>query len=100
MAANEGTAQNQGGASMLGGHAKFAMGYVEEGIGNVTGSKEWQESGKKASSEGIEEMKAAKNTNSNPAPSGIGGKIEQMAGSATGCSGMEEEGKERQEKAK
>lgn len=44
-------------ASMLGGHAQFAKGYVEETIGNVTGSKEWKESGKEDSQAGIAEMK-------------------------------------------
>jgi uncharacterized protein YjbJ (UPF0337 family) len=44
-------------ASMLNGHAQFAKGYVEETIGNVTGSKDWQESGKADSKAGIEEMK-------------------------------------------
>jgi uncharacterized protein YjbJ (UPF0337 family) len=43
--------------SMIGGHAQYAKGYVEETIGNVTGSKEWQESGKKDEKEGIETMK-------------------------------------------
>jgi uncharacterized protein YjbJ (UPF0337 family) len=44
-------------ASMLSGHATYAKGYVAETIGNVTGSKEWQESGKKDAQAGIEEMK-------------------------------------------
>lgn len=44
-------------ASVLGGHAKYAKGYVEETIGNVTGSKEWQESGQKDAKRGIDEMK-------------------------------------------
>jgi uncharacterized protein YjbJ (UPF0337 family) len=44
-------------ASMLGGHAQLAKGYVEETIGNVTGSKEWQDSGKNDSKAGIDEMK-------------------------------------------
>jgi len=88
-------------ASLVGGHAKFVKGYVEESVGGITGSKEWQESGKKLSSEGVEEMKAANaNNKSEPVASGVGGRIEQMAGSATGCTGMEEEGKERIEKAK
>jgi len=41
---------------------------------------------------------SAQNTKE-PAASGIGGKIEQAAGSAVGCEGMEQEGKERQDKA-
>jgi uncharacterized protein YjbJ (UPF0337 family) len=43
--------------SMVSGHAQYAKGYVEETIGNVTGSKEWQESGKKDTQAGIGEMK-------------------------------------------
>jgi len=43
--------------SMVSGHAQYAKGYVEETIGNVTGSKEWQESGKKDTEAGIGEMK-------------------------------------------
>jgi uncharacterized protein YjbJ (UPF0337 family) len=43
--------------SMVAGHAQYAKGYVEETIGNVTGSKEWQESGKKDTQAGIGEMK-------------------------------------------
>ena len=42
---------------MLNGHAQYAKGYVEETIGNVTGSKEWQEGGKSDTQAGIEEMK-------------------------------------------
>jgi hypothetical protein len=34
-----------------------------------------------------------------PAPSGILGKAEEVAGRATGCEGMEKEGVQRQEKA-
>ena len=42
---------------MLSGHAQYAKGYVEEMIGNVTGSKEWQESGKNDAEAGTTEMK-------------------------------------------
>jgi uncharacterized protein YjbJ (UPF0337 family) len=44
-------------ASMVGGHAQYAKGYVEETIGNLTGSADWKESGKKDAAEGIESMK-------------------------------------------
>ena len=54
MTSNESPDQQ---ASMLAGHAQYAKGYAEETIGNVTGSKEWQESGKKDAQEGIKEMK-------------------------------------------
>jgi len=87
-------------ASMLSGHAQYAKGYVVETIGNVTGSKEWQESGKSDAQAGIDEMKTANQQNtSEPAASGIGGRVEELAGKAAGCEGMESEGKERQEKA-
>merc|ERR1711964_240098 len=64
---------NNNQASMIGGHAQYAKGYVEESIGNLTGSKEWQESGKKDAEAGIGEMKAAnQNRTSEPAASGMG----------------------------
>ncbi|KAK0119477.1 hypothetical protein ONS95_010924 [Cadophora gregata] len=91
---------NNNQASMLAGHAQYAKGYVEETVGNLTGSKEWQESGKKDAEAGIGEMKAAnQNRTSEPAASGIGGRVEELAGKATGCEGMEKEGAERQAKA-
>lgn len=43
--------------SLVGGHAQYVKGYVEETIGNVTGNKEWTESGKKDAQEGIDTMK-------------------------------------------
>ena len=46
-------------ASMVGGHAQYVKGYVEETVGNVTGSKEWQESGKLDAQAGIDEMKVS-----------------------------------------
>ena len=42
---------------------------------------------------------ASQQKTSEPAPSGIGGRVEELAGKATGCEGMESEGKERQAKA-
>ncbi|PVH69667.1 hypothetical protein DL98DRAFT_564366 [Cadophora sp. DSE1049] len=78
---------NDNQASMLGGHAQYAKGYVEETVGNLTGSKEWQESGKKDAEAGIGEMKRN------------GGRVEELAGKAAGCEGMEKEGTERQAKA-
>ncbi|KAM3069374.1 hypothetical protein ACMFMG_005478 [Clarireedia jacksonii] len=86
--------------SMLAGHAQYAKGYVAETIGSVTGSKEWIDSGKKDEEAGIATMKAANaNQTSEPVPTGLGGKIEEIAGKATGCEGMVGEGRERQEKA-
>ncbi|KAI9053123.1 hypothetical protein LZ554_003390 [Drepanopeziza brunnea f. sp. 'monogermtubi'] len=94
------SSNNSNAASMLSGHAQYAKGYVEETVGNLTGSKEWQDSGKKDAAAGIEEMKAANaQKTSEPAASGLGGKVEEMAGKAAGCEGMEKEGALRQEKA-
>lgn len=42
---------------MLAGHAQYAKGFVEETIGSVTGSKEWQESGKEDSRAGVDGMR-------------------------------------------
>lgn len=44
-------------ASLLNGHAQYAKGYVEETIGNVTGSEEWKQSGKDHAQQGIDETK-------------------------------------------
>lgn len=45
-------------------------------------------------------MQAAnQNRTSEPAASGIGGRVEELAGKAAGCEGMEKEGAERQAKA-
>ena len=43
--------------SMLSAHAQYAQGYASETMGNLTGSKEWQESGKQTAEEGIANMK-------------------------------------------
>jgi len=86
--------------SILSGHAQYAKGYVTETIGKAIGSEEWTESGKADSQKGIDEMKQAKQqSDSQPAATGVGGKIEEFAGKAAGCEGMEEEGKERQARA-
>jgi uncharacterized protein YjbJ (UPF0337 family) len=44
-------------ASIVGGHAQFAKGYVYETIGNITGAESWKESGKRNILQGSEEMK-------------------------------------------
>lgn len=43
--------------SIISGHAQYVKGYAAETIGNVTGNKEWQESGKQDAKAGIDEMK-------------------------------------------
>ena len=48
----------------------------------------------------LNEIQAASEQNkSEPAASGFGGRVEELAGKAAGCEGMENEGKERQMKA-
>ncbi|KAG9229380.1 hypothetical protein BJ875DRAFT_507979 [Amylocarpus encephaloides] len=85
--------------SMLSGHTQYVKGYAESTIGNVVGSVDWKKSGDKDMEGGVSEMKEAnKNKTSKLDDSGIGEKIEQMAGSAAGCEGMEKEGTERQTK--
>jgi uncharacterized protein YjbJ (UPF0337 family) len=44
-------------ASMTGGHAQYVKGYVNEMVGNVTGSENWKESGKMDQNNGIREMR-------------------------------------------
>ncbi|KAG0652583.1 hypothetical protein D0Z07_0449 [Hyphodiscus hymeniophilus] len=93
------SSEDSNSASMLNGHVQYAKGYAQEVIGNATGSQEWQESGKSATQAGIDEMKTANQQKiSEPAASGFGGRVEELAGKAAGCEGMEAEGKERQEK--
>ncbi|KAI6709620.1 hypothetical protein B2J93_9269 [Marssonina coronariae] len=95
---NTNTGQGQN-ASMLTGHAQYAKGYVEETIGNLTGSAVWQESGKKDAEAGIGEMKAASQQRAEPRPSSLEGRVEELVGKAAGCEGMEREGNARQEKS-
>lgn len=53
-APNSNTPTNPG---MVSGHAQYAKGYVEETVGKALGSKDWEDSGRKDSAAGIEEMK-------------------------------------------
>jgi uncharacterized protein YjbJ (UPF0337 family) len=46
-------------SSIIGGHAQYAKGYVEETIGSVTGNQEWTEAGKKDEQEGIDAMRVS-----------------------------------------
>jgi len=58
--------------TLLSSHTQYAKGYAEETIGNLTGSKEWQESGKKDAKEGIEGMKVRTSIHpSNPVQASI-----------------------------
>ncbi len=62
----------------------------QETIGSMTGSEEWRSSGEAEKQAGIDNMKAA-SANRDPQTSGLG-KVEEMAGKAVGCEGMEQEG--------
>ena len=59
-------------------------------MGSVTGSEEWKSSGEKDKQAGVDAMKAA-SENRDPQRDGYG-KVEEVAGKAVGCEGMEEEG--------
>lgn len=64
--------------------------FPQETIGNVTGSKEWQESGSATKQHAVDAMKKA-SEGRDPAKDGYG-KAEEIAGKITGCEGMKEEG--------
>ena len=59
-------------------------------VGSVTGSEGWAKSGETDKQAGIDAMKAA-SENRDSSQSGFG-KVEEMAGKAVGCEGMENEG--------
>lgn len=59
-------------------------------VAAVTGSEAWQSSAESDKQTGIDNMKAA-SANRDPQQSGYG-KVEELAGKAVGCEGMEEEG--------
>ena len=65
---------------------------MQEVVGNVTGSQDWKTSGEQDKQAGADAMKAA-GENRDPQQSGFG-KVEEMAGKAVGCEGMENEGAE------
>lgn len=62
----------------------------ENVIGSVTGSSAWQSSGANDKEAGINAMKAA-SENRDASTQGFG-KVEELAGKAVGCEGMEKEG--------
>nr|POF15993.1 hypothetical protein CFP56_76743 [Quercus suber] len=76
--------------SLIGGHAQYVKGAAEEVVGNVTGAQDWKQSGEQDKSAGIDAMKTA-SANRDPNASGFG-KVEEVAGQAVGCEGMENEG--------
>lgn len=56
----------------------------------MTGSTEWKETGEREKAAAVDGMKAA-SENRDPQQSGFG-KVEEVAGKAVGCEGMESEG--------
>ncbi|KAH8594542.1 hypothetical protein B0O99DRAFT_180228 [Bisporella sp. PMI_857] len=84
-------------ASLLSGHATYAKGAVEETIGNVTGAAAWKASGRQDQEAGKQEMRVANENRPEAEGSGIGGRVEEVAGIVVGCEGMSVEGKEKQE---
>ncbi|KAL3420013.1 hypothetical protein PVAG01_08512 [Phlyctema vagabunda] len=105
MSSDSTSTNNNNNPSLIGGHAQFAKGYVEEALGNATGSREWQESGKADSAQGIQAMKAAgEQRKTDPQTGAAGGvnpttaKMEEVAGRLAGCEGMEKEGAEKLQK--
>ena len=59
-------------------------------MGAVTGSEAWNSSAESDKQAGVDAIKAA-SSNRDPQQSGYG-KVEELAGKAVGCEGMEDEG--------
>ncbi|KAF2460798.1 hypothetical protein BDY21DRAFT_368944 [Lineolata rhizophorae] len=82
MSSDDQNNQQQQQPSLVSGHAEY------DTIGSVTGSHAWQTSGQQAKAHATQEMKMAGEERQ-----GAGaGKVEEMAGKAVGCEGMEKEG--------
>lgn len=58
----------------------------------MTGAEDWKNSAESDKQAGIDAMKQA-SANRDPNQTGFG-KVEEMAGKATGCEGMEKEGEQ------
>lgn len=83
-------------SSLIGGHAQYAKGAIEETIGNITGSQVWIDSGVHDKEEAVEKMRAA---NHEPSDSSIiSGATEKKIGSMVGCEGMVHNGEEKERK--
>jgi uncharacterized protein YjbJ (UPF0337 family) len=81
-------------ASLIGGHAQYVKGAVEETIGNITGSEAWKDSGVQDKQEAVEKMRAA---NQGPSDSSlISGTTEKKIGNMVGCEGMVHNGEEKE----
>ncbi|KAI9148133.1 hypothetical protein HJFPF1_11957 [Paramyrothecium foliicola] len=77
--------------SLIDGHVQYVKGAAESTIGNLSGSQAWKASGE-------QDMAAAKDImqkagEQRDASQGYG-KVEELAGKATGCGGMQKEGAE------
>ncbi|PNS19939.1 hypothetical protein CAC42_7906 [Sphaceloma murrayae] len=86
------SSSNEQQPGLIGGHATYVKGAVEEVIGKATGSAPWTESGTSDKQQGIGAMKAASQQRDSHSQ-GMG-KVEEVAGKVVGCEGMVEEGKE------
>ncbi|KAF2238208.1 hypothetical protein EV356DRAFT_573333 [Viridothelium virens] len=75
---------------LVSGHAQYVKGAAVSAVGSVTGSESWQQSGEQQKEQGVNEMKAAGEAR-DPQSQGFG-KVEELAGKAAGCEGMENEG--------
>lgn len=84
-------------ASLIGGHAQYVKGAVEETIGNLTGSQAWKDSGIHDKQEAVESMRAANEGTTDS--SLISGTTEKNIGSAVGCPGMIHNGEEKEKKS-
>lgn len=65
---------------------------IQAGVAAVTGNSAWQRSADADKSQGINTMKAASAAR-DPQQQGMG-KVEELAGKAVGCEGMQQEGAE------
>jgi len=83
---------DQSNPSLIGGHAQYVKGAAEGAVGAVTGSENWKSSAEQDRQTGVDAMKAA-SAERDPQKSGFG-KVEEVAGNAVGCEGMEREGAE------
>ncbi|MDI1486120.1 MAG: hypothetical protein OHK93_004310 [Ramalina farinacea] len=87
-------------ASMVHGHAAYVAAAAKETLGSYT-STPMQEAGASDKQAALTEMREAKKAGEEQAGGGgvqkseTLGKVEQFAGKATGCEGMEEEGGKR-----
>ncbi|PHH68042.1 hypothetical protein CDD82_892 [Ophiocordyceps australis] len=74
---------------LIAGHVQYAKGAAETAIGDISGSEAWKTSGEHDKNAAISAMQQAQDTRG--AAQGYG-RVEQVAGKALGCSGMEKEG--------